>query len=374
MTGRWARGRWHGARALVLAGLVLCLPGCSLLFLPPEPEPGPAAPVELAPLDNTRFVLPDAATGVVGELQVIRARAEDTFIDIALAYDLGYDELVEANPGVDPWLPGAGTEILLPTRFILPDAPRQGIVLNVAAKRLFFYPKAAAGEPVVVHSFPVSIGREGWATPVGRTRIVSKRKDPPWRVPAAIRKEHAEAGDPLPPVVPPGPDNPLGRHAMRLALPGDYLIHGTNKPAGIGIRASHGCVRMNPQHIEWLFPRAPVGLTVHIVDQPLLAGRAGDRLYVEAHPPLEERADRAAETTLADLGKRLARLAPETPVDAQRLEQVVAGRLGIPLAVGPQAEDRQVLVAAARRVTNITSQAWLDEPAPATGGGDGATR
>ncbi|HHQ15005.1 MAG TPA: L,D-transpeptidase, partial [Chromatiales bacterium] len=138
-------------------------------------------------------------------IQLISARDEDTFVDIARAYGLGYDELVQANPDVDPWLPGAGTTVILPTRHVLPEAPRRGIVLNVATKRLFYYPPVGDGEPTVVETYPIGIGREGWSTPTGETTVVSKARDPVWFVPASIRQEHAEAGDPLPAQVPPGP-------------------------------------------------------------------------------------------------------------------------------------------------------------------------
>lgn len=356
--GRAARREAVRLAAGLLVVTALC--GCSILFdREPHYVPPPPPPPELAPLGATRFTLDDAATNVVGELQVIRARGQDTFIDIALGYDLGYDELVEANPGIDPWLPGEGTEIILPTRFVLPDAPREGIVLNLAAKRLFYFPKAEADATPVVHTFPISIGREGWATPLGTTRIVSKRTDPEWRVPASIRKEHAEAGDPLPAVVPPGPDNPLGRHAMRLALRGDYLIHGTNKPAGIGMRASHGCIRMNPGHIEWLFPKVPIGMRVHIVNQPLLLGSAGGELLVEAHPALEE--DRAQRTAalLEQIGNRLAGLQPGAMVDYERVARIVNERRGIPVSIMAAGADLDATVASARRVTNIVSYDWF---------------
>ena len=208
--------------SLALRSLSSSCPECVGLRAVRDPRVGPAArsdeaaakaPVELPPIESDRFVIA-ADSDVVGEVQVIRARYEDTFVDIARAYDLGYDELVQANPGVDPWLPGAGTRIVLPTQFILPDAPREGIVLNIGAKRIFYYPKVAAGESPVVVTHPVGIGREGWATPIGSTTVVSKAKDPVWTVPASIRKEHAEAGDPLPARVPAGPDNPLGAYAL----------------------------------------------------------------------------------------------------------------------------------------------------------------
>jgi L,D-transpeptidase ErfK/SrfK len=318
--------------------------------------------VEEAALPTTLFELPDAATNVVGELQVMRTRAEDTLIDIAQAYDLGFDELVEANPGVDPWLPGEGTAVVLPSRFVLPDAPRSGIVLNVASKRLFYFPKPMPGRPQVVHTFPISIGREGWATPLGTTKVVSKKTDPPWRVPASVRKEHAENGDPLPAVVPPGPDNPLGRHAMRLALKGDYLIHGTNKPAGVGMRVSHGCIRMNPEDIAWLFPQVPIGLPVHIVNQPLLVGVAGGELFVEAHPGLEEDKTRRTAALLRTIEQRLAKTGiPSTAVDYERIARLDADRRGFPVSIMAEAPDADATVAAARRVVNKVSYDWFSE-------------
>lgn len=344
---------------LWLAGLVaLSATGCSLLQ--PVPEGPPAPPPEQPPLLTTLFDLPDPAVNVVGELQVLRARKEDTFIDIAQAYDLGYDELVEANPGVDPWLPGEGTSIVLPSRFVLPDAPREGIVLNVASKRLFYFPKPAKGAPAVVHTFPISIGREGWATPLGRTRVSSKKKDPVWRVPASIRKEHAENGDPLPAVVPPGPDNPLGRYAMRLAIPGDYLIHGTNKPAGVGMRVSHGCIRMNPEDIEWLFPQVAIGTPVHIVNQPVLVGSDGRGLYVEAHPGLEEDKTRRTAALLRDIEKRLAKAGRAgTEVDYERVARIASDRRGYPVSIMTAGPDQDATAAAARPVTNVVSYDWF---------------
>lgn len=352
------------------------LGGCTLLQAPP-PTPPPAPPPLPPPLATTHFTL-DPASNLVGELQVMQAKDKDTFIDIAQAYDLGYDELVEANPGIDPWLPKAGTDIILPSRFVLPDAPREGIVLNVASKRLFYFPKATKGAPAVVHTFPISIGREGWATPLGKTRVVSKKKDPVWRVPASIRKEHAENGDPLPAVVPPGPDNPLGAYAMRLGVSGDYLIHGTNKPAGVGMRVSHGCIRMNPEDIEWLFPQVPVGLPVHIVNQPILIGTVGSDFYVEAHPALEEDKAKHADALRRNLQKRLAKAGrPLTDIDSARMAGIANDRRGIPVSVMVQGPDHAATVAAARRVANVVTYDWFDAapaetpavatPAPAAG-------
>ncbi len=350
--------RKHASFLLVLAAVVS---GCSVLRLPErEPAAPPRAAPEQAPLETTHFTLTDPATSVVGGLQVIRLRQKDTFIDVAQAYHLGYDELVDANPGVDPWLPGEGTSIVLPTRFVLPEAPREGLVLNVAAKRLFYFPKAEKGAQASVYTYPISIGREGWATPLGKTKIVAKTKDPLWRVPASIRKEHAEDGDPLPPVVKPGPDNPLGRYAMRLAIPGDYLIHGTNKPAGIGMRMSHGCIRMNPDDIEWLFQQVPIGLPVHIVNQPVLIGTAAGELFLEAHPALEEDKTRRTASMLREIEKRMGKgVAPGASVDYERVARIAGAERGFPVSIMTAGKDLEATVKAAPTVTNIVTYDWF---------------
>ena len=183
------------------------------------------------PLPPNEFVLAYSEQSVVGEPQVVFAEGEDTLSDLAREYGLGYDEIIAANPDVDPWLPGDGTAVVLPTQYVLPDAPRQGLVLNIATKRLFYYPPLQEGEPQRVLTYPIGIGRVGWETPLGSTTVVSKARDPSWWVPASVRREHAEMGNPLPSVVPPGPDNPLGTRVLKLDMPG-YLIHGTNAPYG----------------------------------------------------------------------------------------------------------------------------------------------
>lgn len=225
-----------------------------------------------------------AQSEVVGTTRVVAARYEDTFVKLAREHDLGFEELVLANPDVDPWLPGEGTEIVLPTQFVLPKAPRQGIVINLPELRLYYFPDGESGR-IITH--PISIGRMEWGTPLGRSEIVSKAENPTWYPPESVREEHAADNRPLPKVVPPGPDNPLGKHAMRLSLPG-YLIHGTNKPAGLGMRVTHGCIRLFPEDIEALFEDVPIGTPVHIVNQPYKLGWTENGFYLEAHPPLDE--------------------------------------------------------------------------------------
>lgn len=232
------------------------------------------------------YILPPTGEDLVGQLQIVQARKEDTFLEIARRFNLGQNEIRIANPGLNPWLLKDGTNVLLPKLFILPDAPRQGIILNIPEMRLYYFPKET--QKVITH--PVSIGRMDWATPLGTTRIIAKTKDPVWIPPESIKKEHAADGDPLPDVVPPGPDNPLGKYALRLGIPG-YLIHGTDeaKEFGIGMQVTHGCVRMYPEDIERLFPEIPLGTSVTFVNQPIKLGWLGDELYIEVHPPLEEK-------------------------------------------------------------------------------------
>ncbi|MEL7310674.1 MAG: L,D-transpeptidase family protein [Pseudomonadota bacterium] len=235
-----------------------------------------------SPTFGAQYDLPPPDQDVIGEMQEIEAEEADTFVDLARRYGVGYTELRRANPDVDPWLPGAGTRIVIPTQFVLPDAPRRGVVLNLAEYRMYFYPQ---DDRDIVYTFPISIGRMDWETPLGRTRVVAKAVRPSWYPPKSIREEHAAEGDPLPAVVPPGPDNPLGEYAIRLGLPG-YLIHGTNRPAGVGMRVTHGCIRMFPEDIESLFPMVPVKTPVRIVNQPVKMGWSADQLVMEAHEPL----------------------------------------------------------------------------------------
>lgn len=240
-------------------------------------------------------VAPDS--DVVGEVELIRIADGDNFIRLARRFNVGYNELIYANPGVDPLIPKVGTEVVIPSRYVLPDAPREGIVLNVPEFRLYYFPADRPGR-VVTH--PISVGREGWRTPYGRTSVVRKQHLPSWTPPDSVREEHAARGDILPYVVGPGPDNPLGEHALYLAMPG-YLIHGTNQPAGLGMRVSHGCIRMFPEDIASLFEVIDPGTPVTIVNQPYKLGWGEGGLYMEAHRPLNEEREDFTATELTRL-------------------------------------------------------------------------
>jgi|MDTF01.1.fsa_nt_gb L,D-transpeptidase ErfK/SrfK len=235
------------------------------------------------PLGNaTTFYLPDDTTRVVGHNLIVFSRAEDTLLDIGRRFDIGYSEMASANPGVDIWLPGSGQRVLVPNQFILPAGSQKGIVINLAEMRLYYYPKQEAGQPKKVITHPIGIGREGWKTPLGKTKIIQKKKNPTWTVPESVLAEHLANGDPLPKVVPAGPDNPLGAFKMRLGMPG-YLLHGTNRPYGVGLRVSHGCIRLYPEDIEHLFGKVPLNTEVEIVYEPFKAAMYRGTLYVEAH-------------------------------------------------------------------------------------------
>lgn len=275
---------------------IVALGGCTAIqdFLAPL-GPGqiddrlePVAEQErLEPINRNFFILDSADQSVIGEPQIVYTKEENTFSDLAREYGLGYDEIVAANPGIDPWLPGDETPVLLPTQYVLPDVPRRGLILNIASKRLFYFPEVAAGEPVQVLTYPIGIGRIGWETPLGETKVVSKARDPVWYVPASVRRENAELGYSLPAVVPPGPDNPLGHFVLKLDMPG-YLIHGTNQPYGVGMRVSHGCIRLYPENIEPLYNMVGIGEPVTIINEPYLAGWRDGELYFESHMPLED--------------------------------------------------------------------------------------
>lgn len=279
------------------------------------------------------FAMSEHAPDVVGELSLTTSVHEDTLSDLARAYSQGYKEMRLANPGVDPWIPGEGSEIVVPNLYVLPDAPRRGMVINVPEMRMYLYRQTSDGSREV-STFPVSIGRQQWTTPHGRTSIVAKVRDPAWYPPESIREEHAAEGRPLPRIVPPGPDNPLGAHALRLGIPG-YLIHGTNKPYGIGMRVTHGCVRMYPKDVATVYDLAPVGMDVHIVNQPFKVGLAHGRIYLEVHPHLDEDAD-AFEDRYSHVVKLI--LERVKTHDAQLvwadIRRVIDAKDGIPHVVG----------------------------------------
>lgn len=228
------------------------------------------------------FPLPDEGD-IVGELQTTTVGAGESLGDIGRRFDVGVCEMIEANPNLDPWVPMANATVIVPTQFILPKGARTGIVLNLAEMRLYYFHP----DKKMVTTHPIGIGKKGWSTPLGNTTIIRKKKDPIWTPPISIRKEHLDKGDVLPDYVPAGPDNPLGRYAFYLGFKG-FLVHGSNRVGGVGVRGSHGCIRLLPADIENLFNIVPLGTPVCIIHEPFKAGWYKNRLYLEAHNPLTE--------------------------------------------------------------------------------------
>jgi L,D-transpeptidase ErfK/SrfK len=288
----------------------------------------------VGPASAEQFALPAEGNDVIGFAVTTQADASDTLLDIARRHGVGYEEITNANPGVDPWLPGAGTVVTVPKQRILPRAPRTGIVINLPEHRLYWYPPAQTGKPAVVWSFPVSIGKMDWNTPLGRTTIVSKAKDAPWIPPKSVREEHEKRGEPLPAVVPGGPDNPMGRYKMALGIPGGaYLIHGTNRPAGIGMQVTHGCMRLYPEDIETLYGMVQLGTQVTIVNQPYKWGWHDGELLIEVHPALQE--DAVEPPSLTDLTRLIVEATRSEPlaIDWIGAERTWREARGMPTAV-----------------------------------------
>jgi L,D-transpeptidase ErfK/SrfK len=313
----------------------------------------------------TQYDLVAGAPPVFGADQYVKANYEDTLLDIARRYSVGYEEIVRANPKLDLWIPGAGADVLVPGRRILPPGPHEGVVVNLPEHRLYYFPRPKRHEKAVVITYPVSVGKMDWRTPLGQTEVVNKQTLPSWHPPPSVLKEHAERGDPLPKVVPPGPDNPLGEYAMRLGIhPGDYLIHGTNNPQAVGMAVTHGCIRMYPEDIEALFKIVPVGTKVWLINEPVKVAYVDGELLLEAHPQVDAegqamepdldmlslRLDHALGTTTAAINWDLAR---STLQEAQ----------GMPTLVGLQADlDAPAVAAPASAPASATP---MPMPAPA---------
>ena len=352
--------RRAAAGALLLSSLLLA--SCSLLNGPwktakaPEPPPAPVVPELPLPVPTHKFeITPEQ--DVVGAVQVTKSTKEDTLSDIARRFNVGYEEIVRANPKVDPWIPGEGTQIIVPSQFIIPNAPREGIVINVPQMRLFYFPPVKKGERQVVYTHPIGIGRVGWATPQGTTKVVRRTKDPTWRPTASIIKEHRENGEELQKVVGPGPDNPLGRYAFYLGWP-SYMIHGTNKPAGVGLRSSHGCIRLYPEDIELLYSMVPVGTKVTVVNEPFVFGSQDDKLFLQAFDVLEDdtrdwqKAQKKLVTKAigADIQKELKKRNEEISWDL--VATVGHDPRGIPLVISTGGVSLDEVLAAAPHVQN----------------------
>jgi L,D-transpeptidase ErfK/SrfK len=321
------------------------------------PPPKPQLPL---PTATHHFTL-DPNSDLVGYVQRVIVGKDDTLPDIARRFDVGYEEMITANPGVDPWLPGVGREVVVPTQFILPAAPREGVVVNVAEMRIYYFPPHKKNEPVTVYTHPIGIGKVGWKTPEGTTKIVARVKDPVWVVPKSVREEHAEDGEKLPATVPAGPDNPLGAYEFRLSWP-SYLIHGTNKPYGVGMRSSHGCMRLYPEDIAVFYDLIPIGTKVTVVNQPYLFGWKDGTLYMQAYSVMEDDSrnwNKDREKLLTKLVKpqlRQSIAAHDAEIDWQRAGDLAHSPRALPVPITGSQEGVDAVASQALLVENTLPQ------------------
>ncbi len=276
------------------------------------------------------FRLDNPNDSVVGFPFYFTARNKDTLLDIARQNNLGYADMRQANPKVDMWVPGEGTEVMVPSFYVLPNVPRTGIVINRAEKRLYYYPP---NDPNQVRIYTISVGRDAMGTPLGTFKVIEKKKDPIWTPGPNVRASHAARGDILPAQVPPGPENPLGRFAMRLSNP-DYLIHGTSMPWGLGMEVSGGCIRMYPEGVEELFGLVSIDTPVAIIDQPYKLGWRGDDLYLEVQTG-EKSVRQSARSVIPESLANTEGLV----IDWEAVERAIKEDTGVPQVVGSRSQS-----------------------------------
>ncbi|MGE5700454.1 MAG: L,D-transpeptidase family protein [Deltaproteobacteria bacterium] len=315
--------RW--LRLTAICVFIFALSGCASLksLQTALPFPGPRE----KEIERNRFPVA-RGEDVIGRLAIVRLEKGDTLPDIARHFGLGINAISAANPGVDVWVPQAGERVILPLSFILPDTPRKGIVVNLAAMRLFQYKED--GTSLLVKTYPIGVGTSERPTPMGSMHVARKAVRPTWHVPASIAKDHREKGDILPAAVPPGPENPLGDYALYLSKQG-YLIHGTNKPASIGLTATNGCLRLYPENVKMLFDDTPVKTPVLIVNQPYLIGQRNGVLYLEAHFPPEGSGALELEKLHAKL--RAVEKKSGRGLDWKMVNEVQAAARGVPVPI-----------------------------------------
>jgi L,D-transpeptidase ErfK/SrfK len=313
-----------------------------------------------SPAEAFRFLIdPKLNDEVVGEVQITRTDEQDDLPDIARRFSVGYNEIQRANPGVDMWVPGGGRRITVPTQFVLPDSPHVGIVVNIAQMRLYYFPPHKHGEKELVYTYPIGIGRVNWKTPSGVTTVVRKTENPTWRPPADILEEHRADGDPLPAEIRPGPDDPMGTRALYLGWP-EYAIHGTNKPVGVGMRVSHGCMHLYPEDIVQLYDQVSLGTEVRVVNQPFVFGWHRGELYMQAFGPLA-----GDEAGWQPLTRELLEQAMGSDIQKQLQErnqqvrwdlalQLARNPQGIPVAITDFTASLQQVLDSAREVANST--------------------
>jgi L,D-transpeptidase ErfK/SrfK len=321
-------------------------------------EPPPFAAPPVAPLDDeeeARFFRKDfpvysiptpdedglAPTSVIGEVLTYRIQKGDTLMDLARLYSLGYNEMIEANPGIDPWVPQVGATILLPTEWVLPCCEYRGVIVNIPEMRLFYMWRDPSDPTrTLIQTYPVGLGRDDWRTPRGKFKIAGKTRNPQWNIPESIRQEHIrEKNDPRRFIPGGAPDNPLGKHRLELTMP-LYRIHGTNIPWGVGMQVSHGCIRLYPEDIEHLFPSVPVGAPGEFAYQPVKIGIRDGAVFVQSHADIYGHTPARYRETAADLE----RLGVLHAVDERLLMDVLTSGRGIPVRVSPGGEPGAPLV------------------------------
>jgi L,D-transpeptidase ErfK/SrfK len=313
-------------RLIVLFSAIVSFYGCATTKIVHE-EYQPA-PIHLEEhIERNEFSLAKG-DNVIGRLAFISLEKGDTLPDIARHFSLGINGVSAANPGVDIWVPEAGQRIILPLSFILPDAPRKGIVINLAAMRLFQFKGDSAS--LTVLTYPVGVGTEERPSPTGQMYVQRKATRPTWHVPASIAMDHRKKGDPLPAAVLPGPQNPLGEYALYLSKPG-YLIHGTNKPASIGLRATNGCIRLYPEAVKNLYENTPVKTPVYFVNQPYLLGQSNGVVYMEVHAHPEDLDAVEFDKIYAKL-RKIEKESGRT-LDWSRVKKALAEARGIPVPI-----------------------------------------
>lgn len=314
-----------------------------------------------------QYELPTDGSTIIGAPRLVAPDQRNTLLDIARHFDLGHHEITWANPTVDTWLPHQHGPVLIPTEYILPPKPWTGIVINISQRRLFYFPTPAKGEPAKVITLPISIAREGWSTPLGDTKIVGKHKDPAWWVPKSIQEEHrAEGIEDFPEYFPPGPDNPMGMLAIQLGFK-SIFIHGTNRPWGVGMRTSHGCLHLYPEDAVVLFDLIKPGVPVRVIDEPVVVGVRDNQLYLAHYQPVAEYGTSQdsmtrATVALAPLLQSAVQPAAEDKpqpvfnVDWDRVRLALSGPQVLPISIAPASDTLEDRLAA------LTVEPYHEEP------------
>lgn len=293
----------------------------------------------------TRFEIPSDSSNLVGSLSYIKVSSADTFSDLANQYGIGFDALKYANPQVDPWLPKDGDTVVIPRLYILPDAPHEGIIINIPEKKLYYFPVISGQQKTIVEIYAVSVGRQEWNTPITKTQVTGKLKDPVWYPPKSLRDEHFANGEIYPKVVPPGASNPLGQYLLQLDIP-SYFIHGTNNRFGIGMQVTRGCIRMYPEDIESIYRRIEKGVPVSIINKTYKIAWKDNVIYLEINsvPEINKQqtieeielfpSDREAVQELIKVRMGMKDQSLELELDWDMIEKIRTETTGIPVAIG----------------------------------------